>query len=85
MNVRLGDGKTDFGPGVLIEMDGGELALAVHAWLTAHGVHIEGPRTVTVNGEFCHCASVYVDPSGFVVYDGGKIINGRGNTEKSHE
>lgn len=51
--------------------------MAIDAWLVAHGVHVEGACTIQVNGEPCESGHVYVDPSGFVIYDGEKI-SGRG-------
>lgn len=77
MQVKYGDGKTEFGPGVSIEMTGDEVATAVDAWLVAHGIHVSGPRTVTINGVLCDNGLVYVDPSGAVVED-GRRFSGRG-------
>jgi len=77
VKVGYGGGRTKYGPGVSIELTGDEVATAIDAWLVAHGVHVSGPRTITVNGELCEAGHVYVDPSGFVVYD-GKRISGRG-------
>jgi hypothetical protein len=77
MNIKYGEGKTAFGPGVLIELSGDEIATAIDAWLVARVVHVEGPRTITVNGEIIGGGSVRVDPSGFVIADGEKI-SGRG-------
>jgi hypothetical protein len=77
MEVKYGDGKTEYGPGVSIELTGDEVAIAISAYLVSHGVHISGPRTVTVNGDLCEAAEVYVDPSGFVVANGERL-SGRG-------
>ncbi len=77
MKIDHGSGTTEYGPGVLIELTGSEVATAIDAYLVAHGVAVSGPRTVTVNGELCESGSVYVDPSGFVIAD-GKRISGRG-------
>ena len=83
MDVTYGSGKTEYGPGVSIELTGDEVATAIDAWLVAHGVHVSGPRTITVNGELCECGHVYVDPSGAVVA-GGERFSGRGpNAEVS--
>ena len=73
MIVKHGEGRTEYGPGVSIELTGDEIATAIDAWLVAHNVHVSGPRTVTVNGELCASGHVYVDPSGFVIADGKKI------------
>lgn len=80
MQIAIGDGKTEYGPGVLITMTGDEVAIAIHAWLVAHGVTVEGPRTTRVNGDLCSFAEVYVDPSGSVISD-GKRFSGRGLTQ----
>jgi hypothetical protein len=58
--------------GVFIHLDGCEVAMAIDSWLVAIGVHVRGPRTVRVNSELCKNGRVYVDPSGFVIYDGEK-------------
>ena len=77
MNVRHGDGTTEYGPGVTIELTGGEVALAIDAWLVAHNVHIRGARTITVNGDLCEAGKIYIDPGAFAVVDGVKW-SGRG-------
>jgi hypothetical protein len=77
MNITYGDGDTGYGPGVNIDLTGDEVAIAICSYLVAHGVYIEGPRTVSVNGELCDHGRVYVDPSGFVIHDGEKF-SGRG-------
>lgn len=73
MHVKHGEGRTEFGPGVSIELTGDEVAIAIDAYLVAHGVHVSGPRTITVNGKLCEAGKVYVDPSGFVIHNGEKI------------
>jgi len=70
MKIKKGSGKSEYGPGINIELTGEEVATAILAWLTAHNVHIDGARTIRVNGEFCKVGSIYVDPSGFVAYKG---------------
>lgn len=77
MRIEPGSGTTQYGPGVDIHLDGDEVATAILAYLTAHGVHIDGPRTVKVNSELCQAGKVYVDPSGFAVHNGVKY-SGRG-------
>jgi hypothetical protein len=69
MEVKYGDGQTKFGPGVLIEMTGDEVATAIDAYLVAHGVSVRGPRTIRLNETLCtHMdMEMYVDPSGSVV------------------
>lgn len=80
MEVKFGEGQTKYGPGVSIEMSGDEVARAIHAYLVAHGIHVSGPRTVTVNGELCEDGRVYVDPEGFVMAQ-GKRFTGRGEVQ----
>lgn len=77
MTVDYGTGTTEYGPGVLLTLDGDELAEAVDAYLVAKGVLASGPRTVRVNGGPCESARVYVDPSGRVLV-GGMPFSGRG-------
>ena len=74
MQVDYGNGATQFGPGVNIELSGDEVATAIDAWLVAQGVRVSGPRTVTVNGNLCANGHVYVDPSGFVIANGIKFV-----------
>ena len=81
MNLGYGAGRTKYGPGVSIDLTGVEVATAIDAYLTAHGIHVNGARTITVNGELCEAGNVYVDPSGFVIYD-GKKLSGRGANRK---
>jgi|ERR1700751_1034467 len=77
MIIKHGNGNTEFGPGVNIELTGGEVATAIAAWLGALNVHVFGPHTITVNGNLCENGLVYVDSSGFVIALGTKI-SGRG-------
>jgi hypothetical protein len=77
MKVRYGDGKTEYGPGVLIELTGDEVAIAIDAYLVSHQIYVSGPCTISVNGSLCEEGRVYVDPSGFVI-NKGKELNGRG-------
>lgn len=73
MIVKYGDGCTEYGPGVSIELTGDEVATAIDAWLVAHNVYVSGPRTITVNSVLCKSGHVYVDPSGFVIVNGEKL------------
>lgn len=77
MLVRKGNGKTEYGSGVTIELTGNEVATAIDAYLVAHNIYVSGPRTIRVNSELCQDGQVYVDPSGFVIADGEKH-DGRG-------
>lgn len=80
MIVKHGRARTEYGPGVSIELTGDEVATAIDAWLVARGVHVAGPRTITVNSERCEAGHVYVDPSGYVITEGRKI-SGRGGDD----
>jgi hypothetical protein len=77
MNIKHGKGVSKYGPGVEINLTECEVATAIDAYLVTHGVHVSGPRTVSVNGDLIELGRVYVDPSGFVITDGEKI-SGRG-------
>jgi hypothetical protein len=79
--VKIGNGKTEFGPGVEVKLTGDEVATAIDAFLVAHGIHVSGPRTIRVNGGLCAVGSIYVDPSGFVI-SSGKKYDGRGLAQK---
>jgi len=70
MKVKFGKGKTKFGPGVEINLSGNEVAKAIDAYLVANGAEIYGARTITINGELCSNAEIYIDPSGGVLYKG---------------
>ncbi len=84
MEVKYGNGKTEYGPGVSITLTGDEVAIAIDAYLVAHRIYVGGPRTITVNGGLCEGGHVYVDPSGKVISD-GEEYSGRGlmNTTQS--
>lgn len=77
MNIQFGKGKTKYGPGVEINLTGDEVAIAIDAYLVAHGIYVHGARTISVNDDLCHVGQIYVDPSGFVISDGNKW-SGRG-------
>ncbi len=80
MKIKFGSGISEFGPGVDIKLTGEELVTAISAYLVAHGIHVEGVCTITVNGKLCKRAEIYVDPSGSVIYDGIRYT-GRGFKE----
>lgn len=79
MDIKHGSGTTEYGPGVSIYLTGSEVVTAIDAFIVAHGVHVSGPRTITVDGDLIEEGHIYVDPSGFVIAD-GKKISGRGVT-----
>lgn len=60
MEIKKGNGPTEYGPGVQINLTGDEVATAIMAYLVAHGVYIHGPRTISVNGELCQEGGVYI-------------------------
>ena len=80
MKIKYGSGKTEYGPGVEITLSGDEVATAIAAYLVAKRVYIQGPRTITVNGDLCKEGVIYVDPSGYAVNKKGKKFDGRGPT-----
>ena len=77
MDIKYGNGRSEYGPGVSIELTGEEVATAISAWLVAHKVYVIGPRTITVNSDLCSYGHVYVDPSGRVVAN-GEEFSGKG-------
>lgn len=78
MIVKYGEGRSEYGPGVSIELTGDEVATAIAAYLVAHNIHVDGPRTITVNAALCESGQVYVDPCGFVIKANGLRVSGRG-------
>lgn len=80
MDVGFGNGQTAEGPGVEIRLTGNELATAIDAYLVAHGVQVNGPRTIRINGQICGNVKIYVDPSGNVIW-GGQRYTGDGKVE----
>lgn len=81
MKIKKGKGTTQFGPGVEIKLTGDEVATAIDAYLVSHGIHVDGPRTITVNGELCVQGEIYVDPSGSVVHEGQRILGRTGRNQ----
>lgn len=82
MEISYGKGTSKFGTGVQIDLTGDEVASAIYAYLVAHDVHINGARTVRVNGQMIEDGEIYVDPSGFVIADGERWC-GRGERTNS--
>ena len=72
MKIKKGKGTTNYGKGIDIKLSGEEVAIAIMTYLTANGVFVSGPRTITVNGELCQSGKVYIDPSGFCIDAKGK-------------
>ena len=78
MEIQCGGDATEFGPGVSVRLTGDEVAMAIGAYLVAHGVHVSGPRTVLVNDALCTSGEVWIDPSGFAAANGLRL-SGRGS------
>lgn len=81
MKVKKGNGASEFGKGIIINLTGCEVATAIDAYLVAKGIHVYGARTTKVNDELIDCGSVYVDPSGFVIKNGVKRSGRTGKKE----
>ena len=77
MKIKYGKGQTKYGPGVDIELSGTEIANAILAYIVSCGAHIDGPRTITVNGELIYSGRIYVDPAGFVIAKGKKFCGNK--------
>jgi hypothetical protein len=69
MEIKFGR-ETAYGHGVKIILSGDEIATAIDTYLAAHGIIINGARTINVNGELCKEGQIYVDPSGKVIANG---------------
>lgn len=80
MNIQFGKGKTEYGTGIQINLTGDEVATAIDAYLVAHGIIVDGARTICVNGELCQAGQIHVDPSGRVIAN-GEGWSGRGHKE----
>lgn len=81
MIIKKGNGKTKYGKGIDIKLSGEEVALAIDSYLYSHGIYIEGAATIRVNDNFCKFGSVYVDPSGSIIFKGKKISGRTGRIE----
>lgn len=48
-----------------IHLDGNEVATAIDAYITAHRVHVSGPRTISADNKLLRDTDflIYVDPS----------------------
>jgi len=77
MKVDYGDGETKYGRGVEITLSADEVATAIDAYLVAHRVYTSGPRTIRAGESLLGPHTVYVDPSGFVIFEDRKF-SGRG-------
>lgn len=86
MEIKYGEGKTKQGPGVNLVLDGDEIARAIDTWLLSQEVVVRGPRTIRIDGEVCRyaLASIYVDPSGFVIHEGERY-SGRGEGKDDYD
>lgn len=77
INIKFGEDKTGFGPGVYVNLDEEDVWKAVQSYLMAHDVIIFGSQT--------HLdlkpVSIYVDPTGNVMNDGTRYT-GRGEIEE---
>lgn len=85
MKIKKGKGQTEFGKGIDIKLSGTEVARAISAFLVTKGVYVDGPATITVNGELCKEGSIYVDPSGNVIDKKGTRISGRTGKPEKYE
>lgn len=84
MKITKGNGTTEDGTGIDIELSGNEVAGAIIKYLERNDIFITGPRSVFVNDVLCERGSVYVDPSGTVERN-DKIISGRDGSVKSED
>lgn len=73
--MEIEPGKSKYGTGTWIRLDGNEVAVAIDEWLERKGVLVKGPRTIRLEEpEFGACtggAAVYVDSSGTVTQEEG--------------
>lgn len=74
MQMKRGKSETGYTSGTVIEMTGDEVATAIDAWLVAHQVIVNGPRTIRVNGSLIKHGEIYVDPSGRVLVTGNEVV-----------
>ena len=81
MKVRQGEGTTEFGRGVFVELSGDELATAIDAYLVAHHVYVIGPRTIRIGGRLPADTSIYVDPEGSVIFEEERYSGRTGEPE----
>lgn len=79
VEVKYGNGKTEYGPGVLITFDANDICrFIISALEERYGITIGGPRTIKIGGELIQGdGSIYVDSSGSAVC-GDLLYSGRG-------
>jgi hypothetical protein len=70
MNISMVSSKEPASTAIRIHLDSDEVAIAIAAYLVAHNVIIKGPHTIRVNNELIEQGSIYIDPSGLVVFNG---------------
>lgn len=73
MRIETENATTEHGSGVSVHLDGKEVATAIDAWLTAHGIRINGPKTIMVNGQLCEQGHVHADSPSYLEVNGEKI------------
>jgi len=61
---------TQWGMPVSIELTPHDVAMAIDTYCAAKGIHVHGPRTISMDGKLLRRVVIYVDPSGFVVRNG---------------
>lgn len=85
MEIKYGEGTSEYGPGVDIVLSGDELAQAIFDYIKSQGAIIEGPMTARANGGRCMSARVHVDPSGMVTTKEQGVMSGRGPSQSGDD
>ena len=81
MKAQKGNGQTKYGPGLKIILSAEEVALAISAYIVAMNIHIEGPRSISVNEDLIEGGEIYVDPSGSIIENGERFLGRTGEKE----
>lgn len=81
MEIKKGKGKSEYGPGINIKLTASEVATAIYAYLVAQNVYVQGPHSVRVNKNLIKNGSIYIDPSGSVIYNGKRYLGKTGKKE----
>lgn len=72
--MKLETLESKYGVTVYVNLTGYEVVKAIEQYLASRKIKVSGPRTFSVNGELVTRGEVLVDPSGYVLLNGVRVI-----------